>query len=105
MPPPQLCSTDIISDRQVYFYTLPSLDLIPSTVIKPIRNVVTLAVDHQHITRPAPPPSDSPIPVEPVDFCVIKRNVIAMYSLLDRLLYHGVSYSFVWIFFACADGL
>ena len=89
----------------MYFYTLPSLDLIPSTVIKPIRNVVTLAVDHQHITRPAPPPSDSPIPVEPVDFCVIKRNVIAMYSLLDRLLYHGVSYSFVWIFFACADGL
>ncbi|KZV70031.1 hypothetical protein PENSPDRAFT_735049 [Peniophora sp. CONT] len=86
---PSISRAMIHCDRQIYFYTLPSLDLIPSTVIKPIRNVVVLAVDYQHITRPAPPPSDPPIPVEPVDFCIIKRNAIALYSLLDRLSYHG----------------
>jgi len=46
-------------------------------------------VDDQHLKRP--PPSLSPQgvrpPVEPVDFCIIKRNGLALYSLKDRLSY------------------
>jgi len=32
------------------------------------------------------------LPVEPVDFCVVKRNGIAMYTLKDRLVYQKVRY-------------
>src|SRR5271168_2507850 len=60
-------------DHQIHLYTVPSLDPFPS---KPIRHVVTFAVDDQHLRRP--PPSFSPQgvrpPLEPVDFCIIKRN-------------------------------
>lgn len=45
------CSTD----HQIYLYTVPSLDPF---LIKPIRHVVTFAVDDQHLKRP--PPSLSP---------------------------------------------
>jgi hypothetical protein len=58
--------------------------------MKPIRNVVTFAVDHQHLKRP-PPSSDVPSAVQPIDFCVIKRSSISLYSLGDRLMYRKVS--------------
>jgi len=76
-------------DHQIHFYTIPSLDPFP---IKPIRHVVTFAVDDQHLRRPAPTLAGVGIqlPVEPVDFCVVKRNGIAMYTLKDRLVYQKV---------------
>lgn len=74
-------------DHQVYFYTLPALDAIPSSVTKPIRNVYTLSIDHEHMLRPAPPDGQQG---EPIDFCVSKRSSIALYSLRDRLFYHKV---------------
>ncbi|KAG6377514.1 hypothetical protein JVT61DRAFT_15322 [Boletus reticuloceps] len=61
---PYMSRVLILSDRQIHFYTLPSLDPVPN--IKPIRHVETFAVD----------------------FCVIKRNSIALHSLYeDRLVY------------------
>ncbi|KAH9018541.1 hypothetical protein EDB85DRAFT_2154432 [Lactarius pseudohatsudake] len=54
----------VLSDRQIFLYTIPSLELVPS--IKPIRNVMCFAVDHRHIVRPSLP-MDSPAPVLPVD--------------------------------------
>ncbi|KAF8882450.1 hypothetical protein BD779DRAFT_1543352 [Infundibulicybe gibba] len=72
----------ILSDRQIHFYTLPSLDaVIPA--IKPIRNVVTFAVDYMHLKRP--PPSGPNVPLEPIEFCVIKRSAIMTYALREQL--------------------
>jgi len=66
---------------------VPSLDPVPLNVIKPIRNVITFAVDYQHIRRPPPSLSGPPHAVEAVDFCVIKRAHIGMYTLRERLLF------------------
>ncbi|KAF9441751.1 hypothetical protein P691DRAFT_682937 [Macrolepiota fuliginosa MF-IS2] len=76
---PSLSRLLVQSDRQIHVYTLPSLDPVN---VKPIRNVVRFAVDHRHLQRP-------PIVInEPVDFSVIKRSGIAMFSLRnDRLFY------------------
>lgn len=74
--------TLLSSDHQIHFYTLPSLEPVP---IKPVRNAQTFAVDHRHLQRP-------PVVVnEPVEFCVIKRAGIAMFSMRnDRLFYQKV---------------
>jgi hypothetical protein len=83
---PSISRALILSDRQIHFYTLPSLDAVHASVVKPIRNVVTFAVDRQHLRRP-PPSSVSPQPMEPVEFCVVKRSTIAMYNLRDKLFF------------------
>ncbi|KAF5379248.1 hypothetical protein D9615_005933 [Tricholomella constricta] len=82
---PCLSRAFILSDRIVHFYTLPSLDPVSPSIVKPIRHVVTFAVDHEHLKRPPPPMSGPTIPVEGVDFCIIKRTGIAMYSMRERL--------------------
>lgn len=77
---PSLSRLLVQSDRQIHFYMLPSLD--PLTTIKPVRNVVTFAVDHRHLQRPAV------VVNEPVEFSVIKRTGIAMFLIRnDRLFY------------------
>jgi hypothetical protein len=61
--------------------------------MKPMRNIITLAVDHQHILRPLPDPS-SPFNMalaESIDFCVIKRSSIALFTLRERLTLQKVS--------------
>lgn len=80
-----------LTDHQVYFYTLPALDAVPSNIIKPIRNVYTLAIDHEHMLRPPAPPGIDITQCEPIDFCVSKRSSIALYSLRERLFYQRVS--------------
>jgi len=75
----------ILSDHQIHFYTIPSLDPVPN--IKPIRNVVTFAVDQQHLQRPAPSPSDPPSKAEQVEFCAIKRSNIQLYVIRDRPIF------------------
>ncbi|KAF7970539.1 hypothetical protein HWV62_23701 [Athelia sp. TMB] len=75
----------VLSDRQIHFYATPSLDPVPT--IKPVRNVVTFAVDHHHLSRPVPSASDPPAAVAPVEFCVIKRSNISLYMLRDKLIY------------------
>ncbi|KAI0786298.1 hypothetical protein C8Q75DRAFT_721587 [Abortiporus biennis] len=82
---PSISRALVLSNRQVHFYTIPALDPVSPQVIKPIRNVVTFAVDEQHLRRPAVIQSNIPQPVEPVEFCIIKRSSISLYSLLDRL--------------------
>jgi len=79
---PSISKAFVLSERQIFFFTIPSLELVSS--IKPIRNVMAFAVDHQHIIRLAPS-ADSLIPVLPVDFCVVKRTGIALYSLRESL--------------------
>ncbi|KAG2343004.1 hypothetical protein BDR05DRAFT_963384 [Suillus weaverae] len=86
----------ILCDRQFHIYTLPSLDLAPNT--KPIRNVEALAVDHNHLQRPAATSlttraasTSTSFPTErgkndAIDLCVIKRSTIAMYSLGEEKL-------------------
>jgi len=82
---PSISRAFVFSDRQIFLYIIPSLEPVPG--IKPIRNVMCFAVDHRHIVRPALP-MDSPAPVLAVDFCVVKRAGIALYSLREQLLYH-----------------
>uniref|UniRef100_A0A8H8CKT2 CNH domain-containing protein n=1 Tax=Psilocybe cubensis TaxID=181762 RepID=A0A8H8CKT2_PSICU len=83
---PSLSRALVLSDHQIHFYTIPSLDPYP---IKPIRNVVTFAVDDIHLKRQLPPLSAQglQLPMEPVDFCVVKRNGIAMFTMKDRVFY------------------
>ena len=86
-----VCSPRILtpteSDRQLFFFTLPALDMIPANLIKPLRNVVTFAVDEQHVRRPLARPD---IQGDPVDFCIIKRTSISLFSLRDKLTYWKV---------------
>ncbi|KAG6847009.1 hypothetical protein H0H93_010620 [Arthromyces matolae] len=42
----------ILSDRILHFYTLPSLDPVSPSIVKPIRHVVTFTVDHRDLQRP-----------------------------------------------------
>ncbi|KXN93027.1 hypothetical protein AN958_10074, partial [Leucoagaricus sp. SymC.cos] len=83
---PSLSRLLVQTDRQIHFYILPSLDPVPT--IKPIRNVLTFAVDHRHLQRP-------PVQVnESVEFSVIKKAGIAMFSMRnDRLFYQKVRLS------------
>ncbi|KAI0000149.1 hypothetical protein BJV74DRAFT_901315 [Russula compacta] len=81
---PSISKALILSDRQIFFFLLPSLELVSG--IKPIRNVMALAVDHRHIVRQVPS-MDALLPVLPVDFCVVKRTGIVLYSLRDSLSY------------------
>ncbi|KAN0136306.1 hypothetical protein V8E53_005911 [Lactarius tabidus] len=81
---PSISRAFVFSDRQIFLYIIPSLEPVPG--IKPIRNVMCFAVDHRHIVRPSLP--DSSAPVLPVDFCVVKRSGVALYSLREQLLYH-----------------
>ncbi|KAG1823674.1 CNH domain-containing protein [Suillus subaureus] len=86
----------ILCDRQVHIYTLPSLDLVPNP--KPVRNIEALAVDHNHLQRPAATSlttrstsTSINFPAErgkndAIDLCVIKRSTIAMYSLSEEKL-------------------
>lgn len=79
---PSLARLLVLADHQLFVYALPALDAVN---IKPIRNVLAFAVDHRHLQRP-------PVLVsEPVEFSVIKRSGIAMFSLRnDKLFYQKV---------------
>jgi len=74
----------IFSDRQIHIYLLPSLDPVPN--IKPLRHVELLAVDQLHLSRATPTTHDTSSKLPPVDFCVIKRSAIALYSLHEERL-------------------
>ncbi|KAF8474403.1 hypothetical protein DFH94DRAFT_761984 [Russula ochroleuca] len=80
---PSISRALVLSDRQIFFFVIPSLELLG---IKPIRNVMAFAVDHRHIVRPVPS-MDSPMPFLPIEFCVVKRSGIALYSLRESLKY------------------
>ncbi|RDB27975.1 Transforming growth factor-beta receptor-associated protein 1 [Hypsizygus marmoreus] len=83
-----ILSGNLLLDRIVHFYTLPSLDPVAPSLVKPIRHVVTLAVDHRDLQRPPLSSSGPPAPMDPVNFCIIKRSSIAMYTMRERLSYH-----------------
>jgi hypothetical protein len=73
-------------DGQLHFFTLPELNILP---IQPIRNVQAIAVDQQALTRPF---LHAPIhTVEAVDFCVIKKTGLGLFSLREKLVFHKVT--------------
>ncbi|KAI0641369.1 hypothetical protein C8Q79DRAFT_1031419 [Trametes meyenii] len=84
---PSISRALVLSDHQIHFYTIPALDMVPLNLIKPIRNVVAFAVDEQHLKRPPQYANEVPLPVEPIEFCVVKRNAISLYSLRERLFF------------------
>ncbi|KAI0628613.1 hypothetical protein C8Q77DRAFT_1147065 [Trametes polyzona] len=84
---PSISRALILSDHQIHFYTLPALDMVPLNLIKPIRNVVAFAVDELHLKRPPQFANEIPVPVEPIEFCVVKRSAISLYSLRERLFF------------------
>ena len=51
---------------------------------------MAFAVDQQHILRTAQA-ADSPLPTLPVDFCIVKRTAIVLYSIQEQLIYRKVS--------------
>lgn len=53
---------------------------------------MAFAVDHRHIVRPVPS-MDSPMPFLPIEFCVVKRTGVALYSLRESLKYLKVGRS------------
>jgi hypothetical protein len=75
----------------VHFYTLPTLDPVPQSLILPLRNVIALAVDEHHLARPplgaGEPPAGG---VEPIDFCIVKRGSVNLYQLRERLFFQKV---------------
>ncbi|KIP07077.1 hypothetical protein PHLGIDRAFT_432356 [Phlebiopsis gigantea 11061_1 CR5-6] len=81
---PSLSRALVHSDRQILVYTLPALDMIPLNVYKPIRNVISLAVDEwqlQHAAHRSPQQPGS------VEFCVIKRQSVSIYHLREKPIY------------------
>ncbi|KAG6834490.1 hypothetical protein H0H93_009343, partial [Arthromyces matolae] len=75
----------ILSDRILHFYTLPSLDPVSPSIVKPIRHVVTFTVDHRDLQRPPISLSSTSMALEAVNFCIIKRTGIALYVMRERL--------------------
>jgi hypothetical protein len=72
---------------QLHFFTLPELGILP---IPPIKNVQAITVDQQVLTRPF---LQAPIhTVEAVDFCVIKKTGIDLFSLREKLVFHRVNH-------------
>lgn len=71
------------SDRQLFFYTLPSLDPVSASVMRPIRGVVAFAVDERQL-NPSEVTASQPAAV---DIVVVKRAAIQLYTLRDRLVY------------------
>ncbi|KAF5369004.1 hypothetical protein D9758_002863 [Tetrapyrgos nigripes] len=82
---PSISRALVQSDSQLHFYTIPSLDPVPSNIIRPIRQVVTFTVDYLHLKRP-PFSGSSPVP-QAVDLCVVKRNALLLFSLREKLFY------------------
>jgi len=72
-----------LSDGQLHFFTLPELNIL---AIPPIRNVQAVTVDQQALSRPF---LHAPIhTVEAVDFCVIKKTGLGLFSLREKLVFH-----------------
>jgi hypothetical protein len=64
---------------------LPELNIL---AIPPIRNVQAITVDQQALSRPF---LHAPIhSVEMVDFCVIKKTGLGLFSLREKLVFHKV---------------
>lgn len=78
-----------LTDRQVFVYTLPALDIIPSNVYRPIRNVFSLAVDELQLQR-GHRAAPSLQQASPVGFCAIKRQSVSIYHLREKPLYDKV---------------
>ncbi|KAF8499515.1 hypothetical protein JB92DRAFT_3099258 [Gautieria morchelliformis] len=73
----------VLCDHQIYFFTLPNLEPLDQ-LMKPIRNVVTYALDDTHQQR-KPPADRRSQPPDVVTVCVLKRSSIVVYSLGLRL--------------------
>lgn len=76
----------VLSDGTLSFFTLPTLDPVPSALINPIRGVVTAVIDDAEMD------ADTDKPAE-MGLCVIKRKSIMLFRLGARLMTDKVSVS------------
>lgn len=67
----------------IHFYTLPALDPLPASVISPLRGVSEFAIDETAIKTSSNAPSTQNIP--PIRLCVVRRRVVVVYALRERL--------------------
>lgn len=74
----------VLSDGTLNFFTLPTLDPVPSALINPIRGVVTAVIDDAEMD------ADTDKPAE-MGLCVIKRKSIMLFRLGARLMTDRVS--------------
>ncbi|EJD51168.1 hypothetical protein AURDEDRAFT_57070, partial [Auricularia subglabra TFB-10046 SS5] len=65
------------SDSRLYFFVYPGMEPVPTSLINPIRLVVTFAID-------AGPPDVHPPSVR---FVVVKRTGMSLYTLRERLFH------------------
>ena len=92
------------TDHQIHFFTLPNLEPLEQ-LIKPLRNVVTFALDDAQQQRKLPTDRRSQQP-EVVNLCVIKRSSIMIYSLGPRLQFRKACNNnlvkfpvkFIWVY-------
>ncbi|KAH8829434.1 hypothetical protein DL96DRAFT_1598096 [Flagelloscypha sp. PMI_526] len=93
---PSIMRALVLCDSTLHFYLLPSLEPVPYTQIRPIRNTISFCVDNRHLRRPPPPPPSllggSPLAVPPVELCLIKKApvtsklTIGLYALREKLV-------------------
>ncbi|EKM50146.1 uncharacterized protein PHACADRAFT_178770 [Phanerochaete carnosa HHB-10118-sp] len=84
---PSLSRALVLSDRQIFVYILPMLDIMPSTAYKPIRQVLSIAIDEQqqrYATRRNGNPPSQP---NPISFCVIKRQSVLVFHVREKPVY------------------
>ena len=68
--------------HQIYFFSYPNLE--PIEEIKPVRNIVSFALDEAQLRKP---PSDRrTAQQEFIRMCVMKRSAINIYLLMSRRL-------------------
>ncbi|KAG8944702.1 hypothetical protein FRC04_001601 [Tulasnella sp. 424] len=80
---PALGKALVLSGGVIHFYTLPALDPLPASVISPLRGVTEFAIDETAIKTSNNAPSTQNIP--PIRLCVVRRRVVVVYALRERL--------------------
>ncbi|KAG8960758.1 hypothetical protein FRC00_014207 [Tulasnella sp. 408] len=80
---PSLGKALVLSGGVIHFYTLPALDPLPASVISPLRGVTEFAIDETAVRNTNNAPSNQNIP--PIRLCVVRRRVVVVYALRERL--------------------
>ncbi|KAG8917630.1 hypothetical protein FRC01_002324, partial [Tulasnella sp. 417] len=80
---PALGKALVLSGGVIHFYTLPALDPLPASVISPLRGVTEFAIDETAVQNTNNATSSQSVP--PIRLCVVRRRVVVVYALRERL--------------------
>ncbi|KAG9013429.1 hypothetical protein FRB90_006050 [Tulasnella sp. 427] len=80
---PALNKALVLSGGVIHFYTFPALDPLPASIISPLRGATEFAIDETavQVCNNAAPNQNIP----PIRLCVVRRRVVVVYALRDRL--------------------